>query len=150
MGLILSIVGGTSTNISQTGSYTPAATSKAGVILYLVGFIAICIVALITITHLSSAQAGEDYLAYAVVFAMPFVLVRIIYSILAVFIHNKDFSVVGGRIVIRVFMAVLEEIVVVLIYIVLGFMIPVLSPGEKGPTASRGPGRGRGQQTQTV
>lgn len=58
----------------------------------------------------------------AVLVALPLIAVRLIYSILTVFLHNHDFSIIHGSVAIWAVMAVLEEIVVVLVYVTVGLM----------------------------
>jgi hypothetical protein len=62
-------------------------------------------------------QRGEGALIVSVALTLPFLVVRIVYSILVVFSHNSRFSIVNGNYTINLFMEVLPEAVVVLIYI---------------------------------
>lgn len=135
LGLILSIVGGTN-SISSNGTFTVQTTSKVGVILYIVGYV---ILALRTITIIPkfSSHSGEKRLALAVIIALPFILVRIIYSLLAIFLHNHDFRAINGSVTIQVVMSVLEEFFVVIIYLIVGWRAEALPAAERGPLTSR-------------
>jgi len=134
--LILCIAGGTSST-SSTGAYTPQTTTKVGVILYLLAFLALCFIAATTMRKLSNAPKDEKRLVWAVLIALPLILVRIIYSILSVFHHDHDFNLITGSVAIHVVMAILEEMAVVIIYLVVGWMAEALAPADRGPISSR-------------
>jgi uncharacterized membrane protein (DUF485 family) len=137
LGLILSIVGGTSGNTSPGSGIQVSTASKAGIILYICAYAALCLVCVLSITSLHHAESGEKRLAFAVILALPFILVRLIYSTLVVFVHNHDFNIVGGSVVLLVVMAVVDEFIVVGIYLVCGFTMEKQSPDVVGPLVSR-------------
>ena len=136
VGLILCIVGGTSST-SSTGVYQPQTTTKVGIVLYLIAFIALGLIAAVTTYKLSNAPSGEKRLVWAVIIALPFILVRLIYSLISVFSHDRHFNLITGSVAILVVMAVLEEMAVVLIYLVIGWKTDTLTPTNRGPIASR-------------
>ncbi|RFU25705.1 hypothetical protein B7463_g10635, partial [Scytalidium lignicola] len=136
IGLILSIVGATS-SVSPTGVYQPQATTKVGVVLYVVAFVALVLIAAVISAKLSTSPGDDRKFSYAVVLALPFILVRLIYSLISVFAHNSHFNLLTGSVIIHVFMAVLEEMAVVVIYLVVGWMTDALAPTARGPIASR-------------
>jgi len=137
IGLIMSIVGGTSST-SSTGVHTPQTTSKAGIGLYCAAFAALVLISLYTSTQLSRADAGEKRLLLAVLLAFPFILVRIVYSACSVFGAHGDFNLLTGSVVIYAIMAVLMEFIVIGIYLVVGLKVQVLAADARGPIASRG------------
>lgn len=59
----------------------------------------------------------------AITLALPILFIRIIYSILSAFLHNKTFSMLRGSLGAYIGMAVIEEFVVIAIYLTLGFML---------------------------
>jgi hypothetical protein len=134
--LILCIVGGTSST-SSTGVYQPQTTTKAGVVLYVVAFIVLVLIAAIVASKLSNAPREDKRLVWAVIIAFPFILVRIIYSLISVFSHNSHFNLITGSVIIHVFMSVLEEMVVVIIYLAIGWKLEAVSRADRGPIASR-------------
>lgn len=136
IGLILSIVGGTS-SISSTGVYTTQTSSKVGVVLFIVSYVALFLIAALTTFHLSSASAGEKRLDFAVVLALPFILVRLAYSALAVFSHHHEFKLIGGSVAIMAIMSVLMEFIVVFIYLLVGWKTEASPVARQGPTATR-------------
>jgi hypothetical protein len=125
VGLILSIVGGTS-SVSSSGGYDARETSKAGVILYIVCYIAIGATTLLTLIDSCYLTTEESRIAWAVVIAMPLILVRLIYSLLVTFDHSNQFNLLSGSALIHALMAVLEEMIIVLIYLGIGW---TLAPG---------------------
>jgi hypothetical protein len=136
VGLILCIVGGTSST-SSAGVYQPQTTTKAGVVLYLIAFTALGLIAAVTTHWLSNAPSDEKRLVWAVIIALPFILVRLIYSLISIFSHNHHFNLVSGSVVILVVMAVLEEMAVVSLYLVIGWKSNTLTSSNRGPIVSR-------------
>jgi hypothetical protein len=136
VGLILCIVGGTSST-SSTGVYKPQTATKIGVVLYVLAFFVLCVIAAVTTSKLSNAPNGEKRLVWAVLLALPFIFVRLIYSLLSVFAHNHHFNLITGSVAILVVMTVLEEMLVVFIYLLVGWTTEVLTAANRGPIAAR-------------
>ncbi|KAH7129092.1 hypothetical protein EDB81DRAFT_661947 [Dactylonectria macrodidyma] len=153
VGLILSIVGGTSASPSPSGSFTIQTTSKIGIVLYIVAFVAMTLVLLISSGSRSSVPTQERRVPVIVAIAWPFILARLVYSAICVFLPSHTFSIIDGSVPVFVCMAVLEEFVVVALYLLLGFNLKKLEPSEQGALASRpwksGRRRNRGQAHQT-
>lgn len=93
VGLILSIVGGIQTG-NQIGddvsngrplTYTVASVSKGGIGCLIGGFVLLVLSAMPLAMRLGDVPSGEKRLLAAVAAAVPFVFVRLLYSILAVF-----------------------------------------------------------------
>lgn len=136
LGLILSIVGGTSGSTSD-GKVTVSTEAKAGVILYIVAFAGITFILVVSSGYRTAVPIQERRSPAAVTVTWPFILVRLVYSVLATFLNDNTFSVVGGSVGVRVGMAVVEEWVVVIAYLALGFSLQKLQPEEQGELASR-------------
>ncbi|KAL7783890.1 hypothetical protein V8C37DRAFT_396542 [Trichoderma ceciliae] len=137
VGLILSIVGGTSGSSSSDGNIEPATTSKVGIILYIVAFAAMIYILFISSSYKTIVPKQERQIILAVGIAVPFILTRLIYSVLAIFLNNHTFSVLGGDIGVRVAMAVIEEFVVTFDYVLLGFTLHKLDADEQGNIGAR-------------
>ncbi|KAE9971407.1 hypothetical protein BLS_004451 [Venturia inaequalis] len=137
LGLILAIAGGTGGSTNSGGSPKIATTSKVAIALYIVAFVAIVLVWLVSMSALSVVPTVEKRVAFAVLIALPFILVRLVYSACVVFLHSHLFNLVNGSVVVNAIMAVLMEFVVVAIYLLLGFFISTLSPNDAGPIATR-------------
>ena len=136
IGLILSIAGGTSGS-SSDGQVTVSAMVKAGIILYIVAFAGITVILVMSFGYTTAVPIQERRSPVAITIAWPLVLVRLIYSALASFMDNHIFSIVGGSIGVRVGMAVVEEWLVVIDYLILGFILRKLEPEQQGQLANR-------------
>ncbi|KAK3173483.1 hypothetical protein OEA41_006812 [Lepraria neglecta] len=136
IGLILSIAGG-SNGTSSDGTFKVQTTSKVGIILYIVAYVALALTALLTSFKLSHAESGEKRLLLAVILALPFILVRLVYSTLAALTHFHDFNLLTGSVAIFAIMAVAMEFAVILIYLVIGWRTNVIPASQRGPIMSR-------------
>jgi MFS family permease len=118
VGLILGIVGGTdaANSFITTGKYTPTDLNKAGTALFIVAYIAMVTLILIISFHVSHAEKGEKRLFIAVVISLPFILVRLVYSIISTFTHNKNFNLLTGSVTVFLCVALIEEFIVVAVY----------------------------------
>ncbi len=134
VGTILGIVGATNGS-HQPGS--PTAITEAAVVLYVVIFVALVIILLLSAPSMSLAPEGERIIVPAVALALPFIAVRVLYSVLLVFVHSGVFVRIGGPIAVRVCMATIEEFIVVAIYLFLGFKLAKLDSSEQGEILSR-------------
>lgn len=137
LGLILSIVGGTSTSPSENGTITVSSTSKAGVGLYIAAFAGITLIALVSFGYRKIVPRQESQILTAVSIAWPFILVRLTYSALAVFSHDRSFSIATGSVAIHAGMTVIGEFMVVVIYLFLGFKLQKLEPEQQGEVTNR-------------
>jgi hypothetical protein len=137
LGVILSIAGGSSGSTDQNGNIQISTTTKVAIILFLVAFIGMMLILVVATSSIGLVSSRERLTALAVIIAAPFIVVRLAYSTLAVFLHNHDFSIVNGSVPIHVAMSVIEEFIVVIVYLVLGFMINKLDNDQRGPIASR-------------
>ena len=136
LGLILSIAGGT-TGSSSDGQLTVSAMTRAGIILYIVAFAGITFILVMSFGYKTAVPIQERRSPVAIAIAWPLILVRLVYSVLAIFVDNQIFSIVGGSIGVRVGMAVVEEWLVVIDYLILGFNLRKLEPEQQGQLASR-------------
>ncbi len=130
---ILSIVGGTSAEPDAAGKVTIPGTVKAGVMIYLLAFLGISVCLFLALPHRKAVDPREGRIAMAVGFALPLIAIRILFSIIAAFANNKHFSIYGGSAGIRVAMATVEEFIVVVMYIALGFTLHRLQEPQPEP-----------------
>jgi len=118
VGLILGIVGGTEAgdNFSKTGTFIPSALNKAGTSLLVLSFaITVLFIAIVSFDS-PHAEEGEHRILFAVVASIPFMIVRLVYSCLSTFTHNKNFSLINGDETIILCVALLQELAVVILY----------------------------------
>ena len=132
VGLILSIVGGVNagTDFSKTGVYKTQTLSKVGLALFIVAFGILCAITAVLSQSIRHAEEGEKRILFAVAASLPFLLVRLVYSILAVFAKEKSFSLYNGNVTILLCVALLEEAVIVAIYEGVGLTLKKVSKGE--------------------
>jgi hypothetical protein len=106
-------------------------------VLYVVAYVALVLVTLITAPKLLKGVTPSKRIMLAVILALPLILMRLIYSLLVVFHHDYDFNTVSGSVVMWVLMAVMEEVLVVLIYLFVGWTSEAVPMEARGPVASR-------------
>lgn len=145
MGTILAIVGATNSSKGTSPPTSPAVESEVAVVLYAVSFAAVSLVLLLEVPSISLVPEAERIIVPAVGLALPFIAVRVLYSLLLVFVHSGVFARTGGPVSVRVGMSVVEEFVVVAIYLFLGFRLPKLGKSEHGEILSRSSKNGRGR-----
>jgi hypothetical protein len=143
IGLILGIVGGIKmgdiiSEAVQEGkiiNYTIPGESQAGLALMTAGFGILVIASAMSAAQISAAEPGEKRLLLAIGLAMPFVLVRLIFSAMATFDNNPDFRSFGGTTKypgLLVGMAVVMEMVAVAIFEVVGLTLQRASRSAVG------------------
>lgn len=134
VGLILGIVGGIDAANAYISSgfksYTPGPLNKAGTSLFIIAYIAILVLTAFLSFHTSAAEKGEKRLFLAVALSLPFLLVRLIYSIVFTFTHNKDFNLLTGSVTVVLCVALIEEFIIVIIYEGMGLTLKRVSPEE--------------------
>lgn len=122
---ILCIVGATSAN--TIADFTKESSVHIGVVLYMVSFGLLLILTIVASATYLKIRRGEKMLIIAVLASLPFILVRLLYTLIACFAHNASkFNLVTGSVAINLVMAVIEEIIVVAIYTITGIKTPVV------------------------
>ena len=123
---ILCIAGGVGDIIS-----TPFTKLKVGVLVYVASFAAVTIMYAITTSQRRYLPKSESRIFLAIGIALPLILVRLAYSITSVFGHDRNFSPVGGSVGVRVGISIVEEFLVVLVYVVLGYTLQAIESGHQ-------------------
>ncbi|CZS99354.1 hypothetical protein WAI453_008207 [Rhynchosporium graminicola] len=131
IGLILGIVGGINAsnaytkalNAGAVGAYRPGSLSKAGSALFILSYAAVASLTIVISFYTPHAQSGEKRLLYAVAVALPFLLIRLIYSCISTFSHDKRFNLLTGDETVLLFMAYLMEICVVIAFEITGLTL---------------------------
>lgn len=132
--LILCIVGATSAD--NAADITTQDTVKVGVVIYLVVLILLILLTIgAYITRRVTERHGESTMLLVITLSLPFLLVRIINSLLLIF--NKQFqnSAAEGStssVLTELFMARVEEMIVVLLYLCAGLTHKSVPEGEHG------------------
>ena len=141
--LILCIVGATSVkNPIEIESNTLV---HVGIVLFLLVYIIIVALAGVAMCYRKRVPGEEKIILTAVVLALPVIFVKILYAMLLAFSGNSNFSLVGGSKTIQLCMSVLEEMVVVLLYILAGLRVqstPLPEDASAAQTIGYRAGRG--------
>ncbi|KAL2009787.1 hypothetical protein VTN00DRAFT_5594 [Thermoascus crustaceus] len=134
--LVLAIIGGTkSFNPDIDTQNTGRMLIKVAVVLFLVVLIVLAMIALVTFSKIGHVVHGERKLVFAAVLSLPFLFVRILYSIIAAFSspNSKVFSLVSDTktvVAVQALMATAEEFVVATIYLLTGLLTPVIARSQ--------------------
>jgi hypothetical protein len=122
--LILGILGVTSPQ-SQTagGTFIPPTISKVGIVLSIVVLIAITTIFILSLPHGAAVPGPERPLRVHIPIALVAIAIRLLYSALCIFVHDRTFSLFNGSIAADVLMAIVEEFFVVIITLVLGLKL---------------------------
>jgi hypothetical protein len=131
VGLILSIVGGTKLFDTNPASVNTGVTyTKVAIMLLLVALIALSAISIFTFMQIRHVMDGEKRLVFASLAVVPFLFVRIIYSIIVDFDRSSTvFSLTSDRnaaVVVQAIMSVAMEFAVVLIFLAAGFATPAI------------------------
>ncbi|THV53576.1 hypothetical protein BGAL_0047g00290 [Botrytis galanthina] len=128
VGLILGIIGGINASgaYTSTGKWVPGTESKVSNILFIVSFVAIIATTILTSFSISHAENGEKRILLGIAIALPFLFVRLLYSVLSTFVsHSTTFNALNGSVTVLLCMDLLEELVIVLVYLAIGVTLKV-------------------------
>jgi uncharacterized membrane protein len=134
-GLIVGIIGGI--NAGKEASkppykYQPGTLSKVGTALFVACYAATVVATILTSLHTNSAELGEQRIIYTIFFSLPFLLVRLVYTLLSTFSHDKHFSLLGGSPTIILCVAIIEELIVTITYLAIGLTLAVVPKVVEG------------------
>jgi hypothetical protein len=154
VGLILGIVGGVhaESTFQKTGVYHQTSLNKAGTALFILCWVAIALFTALISFSVSHADHGEKRILFAVTLALPFLLVRLIFSILSTFTTNTHFNLLTGSVTILLCVALIEEFIIVAIFMAIGVTLNRLPkdniPADHYAVASTDSGRPMNAQQQ--
>jgi hypothetical protein len=134
-GLVLAIIGGSDLSSSNDPSKVAHAQTllRAAIIIFFVVFVVLVAVTIFTFFSFRSISPGERRILYAVTFSIPFLFVRILYSLLTNFNTGTTFSLSTGNVVIQACMATIEEFIVVVLYLTAGILAPKIARTDVQP-----------------
>lgn len=121
-GLILFIIGATS-NTTPEGLTQINSKTKIGMDIFIATFLLLCLLLLVLATRRRQIEDGEHRLLAAVAISMPLLLVRLIYSILVIYVHSSTWNQLTGNVTAMLIMSVLTELVIVGIYLGTGLTL---------------------------
>lgn len=133
IGTILSAVGAS----GSSNPNSPATTSKVSIVLYTLAFLGTAIILIFSTPHRQLVPSAERIIITAVFLACPLIAVRVLYSLLSVFIHTGVFSRTAAPFEVHLCMASIEEFIVVAMYLFIGIRLVKLSKEEQGEILSR-------------
>lgn len=123
--LIICIVGGSDlTDSSISEQSTGKKLIKAGLIIFLIIYICLFLLIAKSASQINGLPSGEKRVLSALIVALPFLGVRILFSLLAYFSAISTFSPINGNVLVRAFMAIFEEILIVIVYTLAGILVP--------------------------
>lgn len=139
VGLALCIVGAATT--ANDDKIFQQTILRVGIILFVVVFIMLVLLFLIAAIARSKTGRGERQLVMAVGISLPFLTVRVVYSLVECFGSYEPGSVLAsqtGHEFLIVFLAYVEEMAVTLVYIIVGIVMPTV-PKEGDSEEARKP-----------
>ena len=138
LALILAIIGGTRISSSDVSKHPSGQNfEKAGGVMFLIVYIALVVLVLLTMIHYSQLPWGEKRILLAIMAALPLLAVRILYSLLADFKHDSTFNIVDGNATVQLCMSIIEEMIVMVLFLVAGITAPDIRGVEPGPQGNQ-------------
>ncbi|KAH7419305.1 hypothetical protein BKA64DRAFT_13382 [Cadophora sp. MPI-SDFR-AT-0126] len=145
VGLILGIVGGVDASdayvkaldAGSTAAYRPGTLNKVGTALFFIAYVALTGFTIAISFSTPHAKDGEKQLLYAVAFALPFLLVRLVYSCFSTFSHDQRFNLLAGDETVLLCMAYLMEVPVVIAFEVTGLTLRKVVKAERRQATTR-------------
>ena len=131
--LIICLVGGsdlTDSSVSTQG--TGKKLIKVGLIIFLIIYVCLFLLTAQSASKINCLPSGERRVLLALIAALPLLGVRILFALLAYFSTISTFSLTNGSTLVRVFMAILEEILIVIAYIAAGILVPEYGDARMG------------------
>ena len=107
---------------------------KAGLIIFLIIYICIFFLIAQSASRINNLPSSEKIILLALIVALPFLAVRILFGLLAYFSTFSTFSPSDGSVLVRAFMAILEEILVVISYTRAGILVTRYGDARVGDT----------------
>lgn len=104
----------------------------------MVVFIGLCGLVIATFSNFSELPKGEKRVLLAIVASLPLLAVRLLYTILADFEDNSTFSILDGNATVQLCMAVIEEFIIIIFYLVAGVLAPSLKSMQKPNYVAKG------------
>jgi hypothetical protein len=119
--LVLCIAGGTDEAGSEDSEGEKL--TKIGIAIFAVIYVLLFALSVITMNDVGNAPREEKRVYIMVLIALPLIAVRLLWSILSEFGHSSDFSLNSPKPLIQLFMATIEEFIVVVCYTTVGLII---------------------------
>ncbi|KAL9598447.1 MAG: hypothetical protein Q9219_004483 [cf. Caloplaca sp. 3 TL-2023] len=124
--LALAVVGGV--RLSASGGSTQHSGkefAQAGISIFMAVFGMYLILGILTLAAFRAVRQSERCILYGILLVAPFLFLRILYAMLAVFRDNDTFGIVNGNPMAQLGMGIIEEMIIVIIYDGVGIIAPV-------------------------
>jgi hypothetical protein len=118
-------------DISNSALYHPQIWTKVGIMLCVAGFFVMAILTFAMVRRQEHTTPTEHRLLHTIIRSLPFLFIRLMYTILVTFMDRNVFRSYGGNVLVIGLMAILPEMIVVIIYMVEGFTLPKLEKDKK-------------------
>jgi hypothetical protein len=128
IGLVLGMTGEITAS-HATDPFHSNALTKVAIIIFTLVFLVVLAVLVLLVQRVSQVKVGERRLLIVVAICSPFIATRLIYALISDFAEIDSFNSTYGNLTIYLCMAVIEEIIVVLICVAIGFTVPVVPKG---------------------
>jgi hypothetical protein len=119
--LILCIAGGIDVANNETSKGKNL--TKVGIAIFFIIYVLLFALSVITMKDVGHAPREEKRVYSVVLIALPLIAVRLLWSILSAFSNKVDFSLNSPKPLIQLFMATVEEFIVVVCYTTVGLII---------------------------
>ncbi|PBP17019.1 hypothetical protein BUE80_DR012180 [Diplocarpon rosae] len=113
---------------AATGRLAVPLTSRVGVVVFGVVSLATTSLTLVLLKMRARFDVGDRYVLYAVAASLPLIFARLIYGLLGAYAAPPEFGFFQGSVLLMGCMSVLPEMLVVVIYSILGVCLPRRSP----------------------
>jgi hypothetical protein len=121
LAIVLCIVGGIHQSSSDHKVQESGKTyAKVGVVIFLIAFVQISILALITLPHARNVPTAQRRILRAALLALPLLAIRLLYSILVDFSTSSVFSTTRGNPFVQLGMSIIEEVIIIVLYLAAG------------------------------
>lgn len=132
VGVILALAGGIKAgeDFKHSGHFNTLPLTKIAISLFVVAYTAVLTVAAFTAFNVPHIERGERRLLLAIGLSLPFLLVRLIYSCFVAFANEARFSLISGSVSIMLAMGVIQEFIVVMIFLVMGLTLRIILKEE--------------------
>jgi hypothetical protein len=126
IGICAKGVSNSTADASDGTIYRPQTWTKVGITLCVVGFMVMVILTGAMLRRQSHAEINERRLLNSVTLSMPFLFIRMSYTVLAIFMNRGLFESYERNVLVVGMVSVVPEMVVGIIYMVEGFILEKL------------------------
>jgi hypothetical protein len=124
LALILCIIGGRDIFSGTASEATRGLTlTKVGIVIFLLGYVLLAALSALTVRDVSGAPSGEKRLYGVIVAAIPLLGIRLLWSMLTVFLNSGKFALKDENPWVKLGMAVIEEFLIVFMYTIVGLTL---------------------------